>query len=296
MGKYILLFIVIFGLAQGALYCQEMYAVRGTVYIKDGKADRVNLSVFSSDREKRIPVDIDGDFTTQLDWNNNYQFYFSKPGYISKKIDFSTIVPTNINESRLYPYQLLVELFPMFPHADTAFFRNPVAKIKYSDINNDFDYDLNYQLVVKEKVQKLKKDYQSFLKQNISKPVPAKEIVVKNQEVAALRYQKRVETSQKKKIVPVKTAVSRPEKDASNNESNPFGLPPLKALYPNGKSIESYKRKGKVITRIIMKNDNYQKAFYRVKHNWGGLYYFVQESPTYYRSISKYNFEKATKI
>ncbi len=295
MGKKIFITLLICELVICALKSQDVYPIRGTVYIRDGKATRINLIIYSNNKEKKIPVDIDGNFVTYLPWGGDYEFYFSKPGYVSKRIKFSTVIPNEIAKSNIYPYDLQVELFPMFPNADTTFFKNPVAKISYSDTYGDFDYDLNYQLFVRDKINTLKSQYNSWLSKSRNSLNENKREEAKKQEMTVLQYQKAVEISKKKINTTPETIKRKPiSKPLKNND--PFGLPPLREKYPNGKSIEIHELKGKVITRVIMKNGRYQKVFYRVKHNWGGLFYFVKESPTYYRSISKYNFDKSTKI
>ncbi len=296
MGKKLLFVLLVFVLEFEALKSQEMYPVRGTVYIREGKASKISLLVTSENTKEHIPVDINGDFATKLAWDENFIFYFSKPGYISKRVSFATQIPKEVSKNMIYPYQILVELFPTFPNADTVFFLNPVAKIKYSKQNNDFDYDLDYQLIVKDKIDKVKKQYSLWQKKPTNKAKPAKETISKAEELSVLHYQKSVEVEKKNVALNSKSKHTQIKEYRNVKNNDPFGLPPLKDTYTEGKSIEIHELKGKVITRVIMKNGNYQKSFYKVRHNWGGLYYFVQESPSNFRSISKYNFEKATKI
>ncbi len=279
----------------GCAVLTAQYPVSGTVFIRDGKSSQINLLVIHQDKKIKVPVDINGVFNTILDWNEEYQLCFSKRGYISKKIDFNTHIPESFPKDHLYPYQLLVELFPLFPNADTVFFRNPVAKIHFSNHAYDFDFDMDYQLVIKNKIDALKKDYAQWIKEGSTKPRPPKEVVSKKQKAAALDYQKGVEVAKNTKEVIAKTTMPN-QINKIAVKKDPFGLPPIEKTYPEGKSIEVFELKGKVITRVVMKNGGYQKVFYRVKHDWGGLYFFVQEAPTYYRSISKYNFDKATQI
>ncbi len=295
MMKRCVLILLILVLGMGMLKSQDKYPVRGTVFVRDGKASKVSLSILLDQKTTRIPVDIDGNFTTYLDWDKNYQFYFSKPGYVGKKINFSTTVPGDIEKKNIYPYEILVELFSTFPNADTTFFKNPVAKITYSNKINDFEYDLDYLLIVKEKINTFQKQYYAWRKQAVPQKKLTNNSITKAQEAKALHYQKNVETKNSMASTSAQSKVTHNLKVPVIDNKNQFGLPPLKKNYTDGKFIEVYPLKAKVITRVIIKNGAFQKVFYKVKHNWGGLYYFVEESPNYYRSISKYNFEKATK-
>ncbi|GAF03493.1 hypothetical protein [Saccharicrinis fermentans] len=296
MGKTIFVAFLIFKLGCLTILGQELYPVRGTVYVREGKAVKVNLSISKEGTEKRVPVDVNGDFVTYLTWNGVFQFRFSKPGYISKIISFSTQLPEEVDKSNIFPYEILVELFPTFPEVDTAFFKRPVAKIKYSKEDNDFVYDLDYQLIIQRKMKQIKTQYEAWKKNIVAKPKSSRAALLKEREESAIRYQKSVEIKQKGAALSTSTKVPSKSIKSIVKEERPFDFPPLQDSYPEGKSIEIHELKGKVITRVIIKNGKYQKIFYKVKHNWGGLYYFVQESPSHYRNISKYNFEKATKI
>ncbi len=275
-------------------YGQDQYLVNGTVLVRDGKVTKTSLKIKSGSKEIKVPVDINGNFITYLNWNQDYKLFFSKVGYVTKCVEFSTHVPEYVSKNGIYPYEILVELFPKFPDVDTVFFKKPVARIHYSNEIEDFDYDLDYQLTIRRKLEEIKKKYQSWVEQKSK--VGNRTItntITKNSKEEIIRYQKTVETtSNNSAVVPPTKNIAR--KTITKKEENPFGVPPLKDNYPEGKTVESFELKGKIVTRIIIKKGTFQKSYFEVKHNWGGHYFFVQESPSYYRSISKYNFDKST--
>ncbi|MCW3804837.1 hypothetical protein [Plebeiibacterium marinum] len=274
-------------------YGYGQYLVKGTVYIRDGKSTKTSLLIETNSKEIKVPVDLNGNFTTYLNWDTNYKLYFGKMGYVTKCVEFSTIVPDNVLKGGIYPYEILVELFPQFPDVDTVFFKKPVAKIGYSKKINDFDYDLDYQLKVQYKIDQTKKDYYSWLERKNNIPVLTKKEIDRIQKKEVVHYQKTAESSSLAMAEPQKT-ILKPSPPAKRYE-DPFGLPPLKAQYKEGKTVEVYQMKTKTVKRVIIKIKEYQKVYFEVKHNWGGHYFFVQESPTYIRSISRYNFDKSTK-
>jgi len=274
-------------------YGQNQYLVNGTVLIRDGKVTKTSLKIKCGSKEIKVPVDINGNFITYLDWNVDYKLYFSKIGYVTKCVEFSTDVPESVSKSGIYPYEILVELFPNFPDVDTMFFKKPVARIHYSKDIEDFDYDLNYQLTVKRKLEETKEKYQKWLAQKSKIGDRTMDnSITENSREEIIRYQKTVEATGKVNSIPPAKTIAR--KPIDKEEENPFGVPPLKDTYPEGKTVETYLLTGKSVTRIIIKKGVYQKAYFEVKHNWGGHYYFVQESSGYYRSISEYNFDKST--
>lgn len=292
--RFIVFYCVLFWLSftLGAVE-HNKYPVRGTVLIQDGKATKISLLVQSDIENIRVPVDIDGNFSTYLKWNVDYKIQFSKIGYVSKIIDFSTKIPASVNKSNIYPYEILVELFPKFPNVDSIFYKKAVAKIHYSNIINDFDYDLDYHLIVQRKIEKTKKAYQEWLKEN-ARAAMAQAISDENEKAEAIiRYQKKMENRTVDNSVSENESITR--KFKPKEKDNPFGLPSLKTNYPNGKTLEIFKLKNKQITRVVISKSDNSKIFYSVKHDWGGNFYFVQESPIIYRSISKYNFDTSTK-
>ncbi|TLX73634.1 hypothetical protein E9993_14335 [Labilibacter sediminis] len=295
MVNRIIVFVVFFLILNGPeLLCQDNYPVRGTVFVREGNASGINLTITTADTKEKVPVDIKGNFTALLQWHKVHQLCFSKKGYVTKIIEFSTKIPEDVAPKYIYPYEILIELFPIFPDVDTVFFKKPVAKIQYNKLYNDFDYDTEYLLSVKYKLDKVKTNYYKW--KNLKEPAvkPKKEESTKKQNINAVQYEKSIEVK-KSKVVPEPT--SSPIKEPiADTAKNPFNLPALKEVYPQGKSIEIFKLKGKQITRVIIQNGEFRKVFYKVKHDWGGLFYFVQESPSKYRSISKYNFQKSTNI
>ncbi len=259
------------------LHCQENYSVSGVVYIRDGHSDRVNLTITNKKKQIKVPVDRDGNFSVFINWNKSYIFCFSKVGYVSKSIDFKTYIPDYIDKSLVVPYELFVELFPVYPNVDSMFYTKPVAKIEFSLNKQDFDFDLDYQLAIKKREAKAKDEYLNWVKKTSTN----------------------VQKSQIEKQQHNINAIVSNEKSNEQNKlilsTDPFGLPPLKSNYPEGKTVEVFELKSKTVKRIVIKRNSDKKVYYEVKHNWGGLYHFLVITPQYYKSISKYYFDQATK-
>jgi hypothetical protein len=299
MGKLIFSVLIgcfLWGLFLSNMYCQELYPVRGTVFIIDGKPTKVNLLVESNDNRIKVPVDTKGNFIVLLDWGKEYKFYFSRIGYVSKCVEFSTILPSGVSKENIYPYELLVELFPIYPNVDTVFFKKPIARIEFAINMDDFDYNLDYQLSIQRKAEQKKNEYYNWKNKQAKVPKESKSVTeeITNTELSkdttiTFDVKPKLQSKEKNTII-----ISR--KTNIKNNNSPFGLPPLKNNYPLGKTVEVHNLKGKIITRVIIKTQSSQKIYYMVKHNWGGLYYFVQETPVTYRSISKSNFEKNTNM
>jgi hypothetical protein len=296
IGFQVLISCFLWGFFPANSICQDLYPVRGTVFVIDGKSSKVNLRVESNETKLKVPVDIKGNFKVLLNWDKEYKFYFSQIGYVSKCIEFSTVLPAGANKEKIYPYELLVELFPIYPDVDTVFFKKPIAKIQFSENLDDFDYNLDYQLSIQYKAEQKKNEYFNW-----KKKISNIQIETKSQPVEVCTGELPNDTNTVAVITPKshspkKNTTTIPRKSDIKKNNTPFGLPPLDKDYSLGKTVEIHNLKGKIITRVIIKTTNSLKIYYKVKHDWGGLYYFVQETPVTYRSISKQNFEKNTNI
>lgn len=292
LNRFVFLYVLLFcvcAAAQG----QNKYPVRGTVLIPDGKAIKVTLLVECENKNFRVPVSTDGNFVTYLNWDRDYILHFSRIGYVSKSVEFSTKIPADVKKSSIFPYEIVIELFPVFPNVDTVFYKKPVAKIHYSETIQDFDYDLDYQLSIQEKTEQTKIAYHKW----VGMKTYASEDLLNTRKNKIKSSSARPQISVDKPVMsdPVPEQVIAQVSVKTTKQENPFGLPPLNENYPQGKTVEIHKVKGKQIMRVVLINGEEQRIYYQVNHDWGGKYYFILESSGNYRSISKYNFDKFTK-
>jgi len=70
----------------------------------------------------------------------------------------------------------------------------------------------------------------------------------------------------------------------------------LKVIYPNKKTIEEIDKPGKHITRVIMHVDSTVAVYLKVKHSWGGLFFFIDNPGDELRSISEQYFNLMTNL
>ena len=77
-------------------------------------------------------------------FNEKYILTFTKPGYVTKKIEFNTTVPQDRHEQGFVPYAIGVRLFPQQDDVNIVVFNQPVAKIQFSQEIDDFDFDVDY--------------------------------------------------------------------------------------------------------------------------------------------------------
>lgn len=66
--------------------------------------------------------------------------------------------------------------------------------------------------------------------------------------------------------------------------------------YPNKKTVETYEKPGKKITRVIMNIDGKVSIYMIVKHSWGATYYFKDELGENLKSINQQYFNLMTNL
>ncbi len=261
-------------------YCQ--FAVRGEVICDNATAHDVTVELSQGDNNQDLDVR-SGRFFAQLAWNQTYYFSFKKPGFVSKIIAFSTQIPDDFPGELLQPYLLQVRLFPVFEGVDTVFFKNPVAKIRFDESLRDFSDDRDYSLQVRYKVEEMRR------KGEVAKNTPAKPTATTPVEKAPV-----VRTGNLVKIKDAATNLQevavtvaakqevKPLKEISN-----LHLPPLKKTYPNGKTVEEFDLEGKHIVRTIFFENDFRRVLLLVVHDWGGVYYFIDELQIGSRCITR---------
>ena len=273
------------GTLSAIAYSQDKYLVKGKVLIEN--YDFVGVKVVLTDRYSSVQLDVSnkGVFIVDLDWNKKYFFELSKPGYVSKIVEFSTIIPQGRSHS-IEPFDMAVKLFPVFEGVDSVFFRKPVAKVYYDDKLSDFTDDRDYALKVVYRIKQMLKKSREIASNNIN--------TQKNKLLKRSEKQKvdSVQNFGSQKIV--KSYVSRSVKAVSHKNINEikssYDLIPLKKTYPEGRTIETFYVDGKEITRVVIRKGSIQNVFFQVKHPWGGVFYFLDETPLGIFSVTKTSF------
>lgn len=76
--------------------------------------------------------------------NCDYMLTFQKPGYITKRIAFNTTAPAERISQGFYPFPFEVNLFQQYDGINIVVFNQPVGKIEFNRLMDDFDYDTDY--------------------------------------------------------------------------------------------------------------------------------------------------------
>ena len=83
-------------------------------------------------------------FLFSLDANEYYTIEVSKPGYVTRSIGISTILPANVSMKDLFKYEFEVSLFKEKKGVDDYYLDFPVALISYDSKHDVFDNNNAY--------------------------------------------------------------------------------------------------------------------------------------------------------
>ncbi|MES2837958.1 MAG: choice-of-anchor tandem repeat GloVer-containing protein [Bacteroidota bacterium] len=90
-----------------------------------------------------------------LDLNSEYLLIFSKPGYITKKVAVSTLIPKGRELEEFIPITNEINLFKNYTDINIDFFNQPISKISLSTKTNEFEYDTDYTASISEELNSI---------------------------------------------------------------------------------------------------------------------------------------------
>lgn len=147
-----------FLLSSGLLFGQSRVSVPVKIKVEDGDIDGVTVVLrnLTSGENNEVPGQQRMDLELRLD--NNYIISFTKQGYITKRIAFDTRMPADRAKQELYPFNFEVVLFPQYEGLNVVVFNQPVAKIFFDPLLDDFDYDTDYTKQIQSALKKAEEE------------------------------------------------------------------------------------------------------------------------------------------
>ncbi|HAW52180.1 MAG TPA: hypothetical protein DCX54_07625, partial [Flavobacteriales bacterium] len=129
------------------------------------KMEGVKVVIFRNGaKSDQITTDSKGKFAISLNPDAKYLIEFQYPGYVTKKISFSTkFVPPADAEGGMNPFRFDMYMFKEIPGLDVSILNKPVAEVVYDPQILDFTYDKEYTKSIKSQVDKLKADMEAAL-------------------------------------------------------------------------------------------------------------------------------------
>jgi hypothetical protein len=259
----------------------QRFYVKGFVYERDNKLGKAEVKVYSEGQlQATYTSSNSGKFSFYLDFGKDYMLDFGKEGYISKKVNvlFSGLKRSMIvNEQKFNDWEVV--LYKEIEGLDVSVFDEPIGKMYFDAEKEMFDWDADYSLRYKQKIESFEKEYKTAEK---NKPAVEKKTLplpAPQNEHAKEVKKELTETALKKKP----ESVYEEEKIAKID----IMLSALEANQPSEIIEIVEERDGKIITIRQARYKFYGDIFYReVLHAWGGAYYFKNGV-----SISKFQYD-----
>lgn len=214
--------IVPFLLFNSLLLAQSRISLPVKIKIEDGSTEEVTVIMknLTTGETNEVPgaqrVDL------ELKINNNYIVSFTKAGYITKRISFDARMPIARSAQELYPFNFEVILFPQYEGLNVVVFNQPVAKIFFNPLLDDFDYDTDYTKQIQSALKKAEEEIAERQKEERKKVAENKKLEQqrlaeenrKNKEAERLRVEE--EKRQKAEEEKLKREEARNQKAAED--------------------------------------------------------------------------------
>lgn len=88
-------------------------------------------------------------FSFKLDADEYYTIEISKPGYVTRSVGISTLIPAAVSLDDLFHYEFELSMFKEKKGADDYYLDFPVALISYDQKRDVFDYSTSYTTHIK---------------------------------------------------------------------------------------------------------------------------------------------------
>ncbi|MFN5324381.1 MAG: hypothetical protein ACK5C5_05645 [Bacteroidota bacterium] len=155
--SFIALFTLIF-LLPYSVSSQGRVKVPVRIKIEDGSLDGVTVVLNNNTTGEINEVPGEKSMNLELKLNNSYLISFTKQGYITKRISFNANMPSSRSGQELYPFNFEVVLFPQYEGLNIVVFNQPVAKIFFDPLLDDFDYDTDYTKQIQSALKKAEEE------------------------------------------------------------------------------------------------------------------------------------------
>jgi len=148
-------------------YAQWSLDVVGTVKKEETKKrfEGVTITIKKNGAVwKTLTSESTGKFQAALEPDGVYLIEFSRPGHVTKRIEFSTknVPPDDAKYGFEFPMEM--NLFEKMDGLDVSILNKPIAKVAFNPATGYMDYDPEYTKQVKTELDRLKKELEERLK------------------------------------------------------------------------------------------------------------------------------------
>jgi hypothetical protein len=210
--RMVCLFSLLLIIVTSECHAQDPFKIYGKFIVDDGKVTGAMIKVEKNGKQVRLEEVTKSRFDYPLEYDCEYIFSYIKDGYITKKVAVSTFVPKEKQSLEFEPFKFDVEIFKQYEGVNTVIYNQPVGKIRFNDVLNEFDYDTDYTKSIQSELAKAEKALKEKQKQErelLEKLEKEKELAQKQKE-----KEEKVKPQEEKKVVVNETKPPpKPEKE-----------------------------------------------------------------------------------
>lgn len=123
-----------------------------------GPLDSVLISIY----EGEVPysefwTNKKGKCTFRLPLDKNFRIDIAKRGFVTKSIVVATRIPADKKDA--FSFSFDVDIFEEVKGLDVSVLKNPIARVSYSAISGNFEYDVSYTSRINNELKKMYKNY-----------------------------------------------------------------------------------------------------------------------------------------
>ena len=179
--KKVIFFILATTLCCGPLQAQEPFKIYGKYMVNGGSVSGAKIAIEKNGVQVKVLEQTSAKFEFPLEYDCDYVFSFIKEGYVTKKVQVSTKVPKEKQSLEFEAFKFDVEIFKQYAGVNTVIYNQPVGKIRFNDVLNEFDYDTDYTKSIQSEITKA----DEALKQKAKEEQKQVAAVVKTEQVVA---------------------------------------------------------------------------------------------------------------
>ena len=164
-------------LFSGLANAQEPFKIYGKYMVNGGSVLGAKIKIEKNGVQVKLVEQDKSKFEFPLEYDCDYVFSFMKDGYVTKKVQVSTKVPKEKQTLEFESFKFDVEIFKQYEGVNTVIYNQPVGKIRFNDVLNEFDYDTDYTKSIQSEIAKA----EEALKEKAKEELKQAPVVVKTE-------------------------------------------------------------------------------------------------------------------
>jgi hypothetical protein len=152
--RKLIVFLMASVLFSGVLKAQDPFKIYGKYMVNGGSVLGAKIKIEKNGVQVKLLEQDKSKFEFPLEYDCDYVFSFMKDGYVTKKVQVSTKVPKEKQTLEFESFKFDVEIFKQYEGVNTVIYNQPVGKIRFNDVLNEFDYDTDYTKSIQSEIAK----------------------------------------------------------------------------------------------------------------------------------------------